>query len=59
MILALTMFLVYAAGALDLPLYEGETVFFTDVLLSMTREMVKEVESMYPILLGVGMKLTV
>lgn len=30
-------------GGLRLPLYEGETVFFTDVLLAMTREMVKEV----------------
>lgn len=31
------------AGELQLTMYEGETVFFTDVLLAMTREMVKEV----------------
>lgn len=30
-------------GGLDLPLYEGELVHFKDVLLGMTREMVKEV----------------
>jgi hypothetical protein len=30
-------------GALRLPMYDGETVHFTDTLIAMTREMVKEV----------------
>lgn len=36
------------AGGLDLPMYEGETVHFKDVLLAMAREMVKEVRSVAP-----------
>ncbi|OWZ15606.1 Voltage-gated Ion Channel, partial [Phytophthora megakarya] len=32
----------YEIGNMRLPMYEGETIYFTDTLLAMTREMVKE-----------------
>ncbi|TMW67789.1 hypothetical protein Poli38472_007461 [Pythium oligandrum] len=33
---------IFFASELDLPMYEGNTVYFKDVLLAMTREMVKD-----------------